>query len=176
MQYGGRVDLTWGNVFRQTVRQTEISLQWRQGQGMVQKSQSSMSVSMRKKDMLVRSVQRIISQRLFWEPSWRRHYNVCTGNHRCQGFWFVWSEKCNYINSEARRAELLGGSGGMPPQKIFKNLCCREAISFILGKHLLDRKIWVRNGIDEIQLWRWAYGRLAFVSISIKKFSASCSS
>ena len=40
-------------------------------------------------------------------------------------------------NSEARRAELLGASGGMPPQKIFKNLCCREAISFILGKHLL---------------------------------------
>ena len=35
------------------------------------------------------------------------------------------------------RNEVLGGSGGMPPQKIFKNLCCREAISFILGKHLL---------------------------------------
>ena len=38
---------------------------------------------------------------------------------------------------EAWRAELLGGSKGMPTQKSSKNLCCREAVSFILGKHLL---------------------------------------
>ena len=54
------MDLTWGNVLLIVFRQTEISLQWRQSQGMGQKSQSSMSVSMRMKDVLVRSVQRII--------------------------------------------------------------------------------------------------------------------
>ena len=40
-------------------------------------------------------------------------------------------------NSESWRAEFLGGSGGMPLHKSFRNLCCREAISFILDKHLL---------------------------------------
>ena len=37
-------------------------------------------------------------------------------SHRCQGFWFVWSEKCN---SEARRAELLGGVWGHAPPENF---------------------------------------------------------
>ena len=44
---------------------------------------------------------------------------------------------------EARRAEPLGGSGGMPPQKIFTFYVCRDAISCILGPKLLHLDYWI---------------------------------